>query len=900
MEKKLLSLLLVLCMVLCLVPTTAFAEENTDLTDTQVVETEGEKKADPPAPQSQEVEQKPVNSDTPPDGNVQDTKDSTPPAEKNVSAAPPKPDEETVKNLITVRVNCTSVKHAPFDGFTSGTKAGTFQIGDVQYTAETGYTCTVTVSADKYVTAYSLWIEGDCNHTPNDSTETITLKYENGSWTAGDDSRVRFSVYDTYTVTYTDGVDSEVIFEDQTTGNLKTGDKTPAFGDGINPVREGYQFKGWSPAVADTVTENVTYVAQWQEYKKPSFSGIKFKFLYVDPTLENGYQAVELTEDAQIESGSIWERGIQMDANGNRMFDCVCSQCAVDATCTIHKMKAVDIRLAAQRAQNNYHALRSGYGYVGWTMNAGSNPTIRAFSSSSAEADSTEVTPNETVIYFVAKPVYTVTYTDGVDGVEIFKDQTYTVESGKATPAFSGTPTREGYQFTGWSPAVADTVTENVTYVAQWQEYKKPSFSGIKFKFLYVDPTLENGYQAVELTEDAQIESGSIWERGIQMDANGNRMFDCVCSQCAVDATCTIHKMKAVDIRLAAQRAQNNYHALRSGYGYVGWTMNAGSNPTIRAFSSSSAEADSTEVTPNETVIYFVAKPVYTVTYTDGVDGVEIFKDQTYTVESGKATPAFSGTPTREGYKFTGWSPAVTDTVTGDATYTAKWERAETPPTSYENLNLACLVTVSCKTAPKQHVSAISRLLEDSYTVTTPVLKDGVWTCTLTVKAGKYVDAFSKLYGKHTLDDAASKDITLIWKNKKNNQCWWAATDAEKSVTFNVKCDLYTVTYTDGVSGKEVFKDVVYEDLAYGVKTPDFGTKNPTRKGYTFAGWTPKVADTVTKDVTYTATWKSNSGKDNVPKTGDGELVMVLGSVLLFSFCGAAAVCVCGRKRRQG
>ena len=48
MEKKLLSLLLVLCMVLCLVPTTAFAEENTDLTDTQVVETEGEKKADPP------------------------------------------------------------------------------------------------------------------------------------------------------------------------------------------------------------------------------------------------------------------------------------------------------------------------------------------------------------------------------------------------------------------------------------------------------------------------------------------------------------------------------------------------------------------------------------------------------------------------------------------------------------------------------------------------------------------------------------------------------------------------------------------------------------------------------------------------------------------------------------
>lgn len=66
----------------------------------------------------------------------------------------------------------------------------------------------------------------------------------------------------------------------------------------------------------------------------------------------------------------------------------------------------------------------------------------------------------------------------------------------------------------------------------------------------------------------------------------------------------------------------------------------------------------------------------YTVTYTDGVDGEEIFKDQTYTVEAGKATPAFNGTPARDGYTFTGWSPAVAATVTGNAAYTAQWEKA--------------------------------------------------------------------------------------------------------------------------------------------------------------------------------------------------------------------------------
>ena len=64
---------------------------------------------------------------------------------------------------------------------------------------------------------------------------------------------------------------------------------------------------------------------------------------------------------------------------------------------------------------------------------------------------------------------YTVTYTDGVEGEEIFKDQTYTVESGKATPAFNGTPTRKGYTFAGWKPEVAAKVTDNATYEAAWK-----------------------------------------------------------------------------------------------------------------------------------------------------------------------------------------------------------------------------------------------------------------------------------------------------------------------------------------------------------------------------------------------------------------------------------------------
>ena len=163
---------------------------------------------------------------------------------------------------------------------------------------------------------------------------------------------------------------------------------------------------------------------------------------------------------------------------------------------------------------------------------------------------------------------YTVTYTDGVNGEEIFKDQVYSdLLSGTATPAFSGTPAREGYVFKGWSPEVAATVTANATYTATWGE-----------------------------------------------DKNGN------------------------------------------------------------------GKDDATE-------------EKFTVTYTDGVNGEEIFKDQVYSdLLSGTATPAFSGTPAREGYVFKGWSPEVAATVTANATYTATWgedKNSDSPQTGdYTNLSL--------------------------------------------------------------------------------------------------------------------------------------------------------------------------------------------------------------------
>lgn len=70
----------------------------------------------------------------------------------------------------------------------------------------------------------------------------------------------------------------------------------------------------------------------------------------------------------------------------------------------------------------------------------------------------------------------------------------------------------------------------------------------------------------------------------------------------------------------------------------------------------------------------------FTVTYTDGVDGETIFADQTITAAAGSSTPAFNGTPAREGYVFKGWTPAVSEKVTGNVIYTARWEKAPAAP----------------------------------------------------------------------------------------------------------------------------------------------------------------------------------------------------------------------------
>ena len=109
----------------------------------------------------------------------------------------------------------------------------------------------------------------------------------------------------------------------------------------------------------------------------------------------------------------------------------------------------------------------------------------------------------------------------------------------------------------------------------------------------------------------------------------------------------------------------------RDGYDFTGWNTAADGKGTAYK------PEDELELSESLTLYAQWNKIVtYTVTYTDGVDNVILFPDQVYSgLKSGDPTPGFVGVPECRGYRFVGWEPRVSQTVTGDAVYKAVWER---------------------------------------------------------------------------------------------------------------------------------------------------------------------------------------------------------------------------------
>ncbi|MDO4176844.1 MAG: InlB B-repeat-containing protein [Bacillota bacterium] len=280
---------------------------------------------------------------------------------------------------------------------------------------------------------------------------------------------------------------------------------------------------------------------------------------------------------------------------------------------------------------------------------------------------------------------YTVTYKDGVNGAAFADQSTGNLKSGDATPAFNGTPSREGYTFKGWSPVPTEKVSGNAEYIAQWEAAPGPT-------------------------------------------------------------------------------------------------------PTT-----------------------------YTVVYKDGVNGTAFQDQSTGNLKLDDPTPAFNGTPSREGYDFTGWSPEPTEKVKGNAEYVAQWK--------------AKIV---------------------NYTVT---FYDDDGTTVLyqtTVANGE-----TATYGGTAPTKASTAEYDFVFEGWDKPIVAVDGADQEYTAVYTPKARQYTVTWKD--DDLTVLKS---GQAAYG-SIPSYGENNPTKAEdenytYEFAGWTPEIK-TVTGDQVYVATYTATA-----------------------------------------
>lgn len=171
-------------------------------------------------------------------------------SEQNPPTDIPNPNPGSIAENLKVKVVCTTPNSGHEPAFYSLID-GTFIHTDIEQSGDYP-TCSITISPDKYISRYST--DKNCQHTTPDDPKTVPLLWnkEAQKWAVNDDqiglngvvfNAVCEAVPDTFTVTYTDGVEDEVIFENDVHTGLNAGDATPAFVGGT-PNREGYTFAG--------------------------------------------------------------------------------------------------------------------------------------------------------------------------------------------------------------------------------------------------------------------------------------------------------------------------------------------------------------------------------------------------------------------------------------------------------------------------------------------------------------------------------------------------------------------------------------------------------------------------------------------------------------------------------
>ena len=556
--------------------------------------------------------------------------------------------------------------------------------------------------------------------------------------------------------------------------------------------------------------------------------------------------------------------------------------------------------------------LDSGYEFVGWAKEAKKNPTIYDFNVAGTTATQTTYT-----IYLVAKKAVppTVTYTltyypNTTDLVTNMPSPNPVTQKSSTSPVTftvsSAIPAREGYNFLGWNgkpdattPTVqpGNWVTTPATATrlyAVWQSNTPPTdkpakptendVTGVVVDIVCVTTTGTHDTVQYPLGHptDAQHTIGEVVS-----DGAGGYI-------CPVTVRTAWFVQQASNLRWKVQHtptAQTITFNLTYDKTNKKWVKPA-ANPRIEATHEVTPPTKPTALDGSFAIVcknnkathpykadYIATPSQYTISDVQ-MDNQGYYVTATVTVAPNLVA---YNTATRVEHRLVNEQDAtLTITFRYDTEATVdgnrKWkQQGDLPvvevickpkaPTADELKKLEMAVQVKCVVdASQQHTAAYGLLGECDvdYFVFEPRQEGDDWLCDISYYPERYVAEFNTTFQnlKHVQNDEKIVPVTLIWAGGS----WQIKTQGRVHVT-----EEYTVTYTDGVDGEEVFADQVYSDLRKDSTTPAFnGT--PTRTGYTFAGWEPEVAATVTQTVTYVAKWEAKKANVHLMIFKSGDL----------------------------
>ena len=619
---------------------------------------------------------------------------------------PAKPSEEDIKNLLVenvVKVDCinSSVDHADQ---TYPLLDGSFSVGDVQGSASS-YTCTVTVNAAMYVAEYNKTISGHSLSTTDTTPKSITLAYDGTKWVAQTATPIVFNVVC-----------------DETPDDPKVGDNFDFDKNIVDVFCETTSHHDYSYGLMNdyyTVSDRKQLQnGNWQ--CKITINLDKYFALYNSehPGHTRDKEHKEATSIMRIyptwyASSGKW---IFVGTGTAKIF-VKCDAVTPPEAPTADELEKLEMAVLVKCDVDDVQQHTEAYGLLGeynedyivgkpkkvgndWLCEISYDPDLYVAEFNTAFPNLKHVRNDEKIV-----PV-TLIWADGSwqlktqGSVHVTEEYTVTFNAygGFPTPdeqhvksgekaVLPAEPTLKGHTFAFWylgddeENATAydfDTpVTGDITLTAKWN-INKYTVTFNSYGGTPVPPAQEVEYGLTATKPDDPTLKGytfAFWYLGDdEQNATAYDFNTPVTENITLTAKWNINKYTvtfnsyggtpvppAQEVEYGLTATEPATAPTKTGYTFDGWYLGD------EKYDFSDA------VEQNITLYANWEKNIYTVTYTDGVDGEEVFADQTYRVPFEDTTPAFKGNPTRDGYVFDGWKPAFSDTVTGNVTYVAQW-----------------------------------------------------------------------------------------------------------------------------------------------------------------------------------------------------------------------------------